>query len=292
VPSESLAIEVHALHKRYGRIRALRGVSLALPAGQFHVLVGRNGAGKSTLLRILANREPPDRGEARVLGRSLELDVAEHGRDIAFVSESTAYEVPVSMRTFFGEFHRLRPGWQWDLFADALRSLDVDLDKSFSTLSRGQRMQVACAAALADRPKLLLLDEVTSVLDARARPYFVDAFADLCRAGGTVVMATNIVSEVRDVASRLVVLEDGVVRTEARVAELSDRFVKVTSASGHDHTVFSSPGAVALGRGPDGRQRWLVSRDDATSRDLPAELLDPLPVTPEEAFIYFTGKRQ
>jgi ABC-2 type transport system ATP-binding protein len=288
--SESAAVELRGIHKKYGRTHALRAVSLTMAPGKFHVLVGRNGAGKSTLLRILGRREPPDAGQASILGHPLDDDLAEHGRNVAFVSEAIDYAMPLTMRDFFARFSDFQPRWSWEHFEAPMRTLGVDLDKSFSTLSRGQRMQVACAVALAGKPRVLLLDEVTSVLDARARPYFVDAFAELCRSGGTVLMATNIVSEVRDAADRLLLLEQGSVQIDTSVAELSERFIRLTESSGRDHPVFASTACVHIGKGEDGQLRWLIPREDAAARDLPEALVDPRKVTPEEAFIYFTAR--
>jgi ABC-2 type transport system ATP-binding protein len=286
----SLALELRGIQKRYGRNHVLRDLSLSMRAGQFYVLVGRNGAGKSTLLRILGRREPPDAGEGTLLGRPLADDVAQHGREIAFVSEATDYAVPGTMREFFAGYSEMQPGWEWAPFEASMRTLGVDLNKSFGALSRGQRMQLACASALAGKPRLVLLDEVTSVLDARARPYFVDALTEACRAGSTVLLATNIVSEVRDAADRLLLLEDGAVRIDVSVAELSERFVRLVRLPGRDHPFFASPACVLIGKGDDGHTRWLIPRDDATARDLPDDLVDPRKVTPEEAFIYFTAK--
>jgi ABC-type multidrug transport system ATPase subunit len=243
------------------------------------------------LLRVLARREPADAGTAFLLGRSIDDDLAEHGRDVEFVSEATDYGVPVTMHAFFSRFlPEIRPGWQLAPFEASMRTLGVDLDKSFSALSRGQRMQVACAAALAGKPRFLLLDEVTSVLDARARPFFVDAFADMCRAGGTVLMATNIVSEVRDAADRLLFLEEGNLSIDVAVAELSERFVRLVQLPGRDHAIFAASVCVRIGKGEDGHPHWLCPRDDVASRAVPEDLVSTRKVTPEEAFIYFTTR--
>jgi ABC-type multidrug transport system ATPase subunit len=109
--SESAAVELRGVHKKYGRTHALRGVTLTMAPGNFHVLVGRNAAGKSTLLRILGRREPSDAGQASILGRPLDDDLAQHGRDVAFVSEAIEYAVPLTMRDFFERFSDLRRGW-------------------------------------------------------------------------------------------------------------------------------------------------------------------------------------
>jgi ABC-type multidrug transport system ATPase subunit len=284
------AVELRGVHKRFGRNHVLRNVTLSMRPGAFHVLVGRNGAGKSTLLRILGRREPLDSGDAFVLGRSLADDRADHGQGVAYVSEATEYAVPITMRRFFRAFPEIQPGWDWASFEARVRDTGIDLDKSFSTLSRGQRMQIACAVALAGKPQVLLLDEVTAVLDARARFYFIEAFADVCRSGGTVVMATNIVSEARDAADRLLLLEAGTVAIDTTVAELSERFVRLVRDPGRDHATFASPACVPVGKGEDGRLRWLIPRDDDAARALPDEIVDARRVTPEEAFIYFTAR--
>jgi energy-coupling factor transporter ATP-binding protein EcfA2 len=113
------------------------------------------------------------------------------------------------LRAFFEQFPQIREGWDWPMFAGMMRERGLDLDKPFAALSRGQRMQVACAAALAGKPKVVLADEITAVLDDRARPYFVEALAETCRRGATVLMATNLVTEVKDVVDREIRLEDG-----------------------------------------------------------------------------------
>jgi ABC-type multidrug transport system ATPase subunit len=114
--SSSVALQLRGIHKRYGRNHVLRDITLSMSAGNFHVLVGRNGAGKSTLLRILGRREPPDAGEAMLFGRSLADDLAEHGRDVAFVSEATDYAVPTTMGAFFAGYSEIQPGWEWEPF--------------------------------------------------------------------------------------------------------------------------------------------------------------------------------
>jgi ABC-2 type transport system ATP-binding protein len=289
-PEVPPSVQLRGIHKRFGRSHVLRNVTLSMKRGAFHVLAGRNGAGKSTLLRILGRREAPDAGDAFVLGRPLGDDRADHGEGVAYVSESTDYAVPTTMRHFFGKYAEIQPGWDSAAFEARIREIGIDLDKAFSTLSRGQRMQVACAVALAGNPQVLLLDEVTAVLDARARFYFVEAFAEVCRRGGTVVMATNIVSEARDVADRLLLLEEGTVRIDVAVAELSDRFVRLVRDPTRDHPVFASPACVPVGRGDDGRARWLIPWDDDAARNLPEDTVDRRRVTPEEAFIYFTAR--
>jgi ABC-type multidrug transport system ATPase subunit len=102
--SSSFALELRGICKRYGRNHVLRNLTVSMGAGQFHVLVGRNGAGKSTLLRILGRREPADSGDGMLLGRPLSDDLAEHGHDVAFVSEATDYAVPGTMRAFFSRY--------------------------------------------------------------------------------------------------------------------------------------------------------------------------------------------
>jgi ABC-2 type transport system ATP-binding protein len=210
--SDAAAVDLHGIQKRYGRNRVLRGVTLSLEAGVFHALIGRTGAGKSTLLRILGRRVSPDAGTGFVLGRSIEADLTAHGREVAFVSEAVDYAVPLPLREFFARFPEIRPGWDHASFETSMRTLGVDLDKSYAMLSRSQRMQVACAAALAASPRLLLLDEVTAVLDPRARTYFVDAFVQVCRRGGTVLMARGSGVEAREATDRVLLLEQGVVK--------------------------------------------------------------------------------
>ncbi len=275
------------IHKSYGALPVLAGLNLTAEPGRFHALVGRNGSGKSTLMRIAMRLEPPDSGDGEVLGRSILVDSSRVNHEVAYVSELLTYPAYYRLSTFFKQYARIMPGWDLELFHSILKPIGFDLEKTFPSLSRGQRMQLATAAALALRPKLLLLDEITAVFDARARAYFMDLLARAVREGSSVILATNIVSEVHSFADHLLYLDRGRIEIDSPIAELATRFVKLRRAANDSHAVFSAPSCVAVGLDDDGAPLFLLPRE---SPSVPETLLSARPVRAEELFVYFSTR--
>jgi ABC-2 type transport system ATP-binding protein len=286
----SLAVDLRGITKFYGAHGALKDVTMALEAGHFYILLGKNGAGKSTLMRLLMRYEVADRGLGRVLGESLECERDEFNQNVGFVSEALDYQLPMRMRTLFSYFEEIYPRWDRKLFESLLGELHIDLNRYFKELSRGQKMQVAFAAAAAVRPKLLILDEITSVLDANARGFFMDYLGAFVREGGTVVMATNIVSEVQNYADHVILLHEGTVSLNVAVAELPKLFVKVRHLPQDMHPLFDHAECVEVALNSDGSTSAVASVELARSFNLPPSFIDHRGITAEEIFIYFTRR--
>jgi ABC-2 type transport system ATP-binding protein len=286
----STAIELKEITKHYGSSSALRGVSLMIEQGKFYILLGKNGAGKSTLMRILMRYEMPDSGSGLVLGEPLDSERDEFNLDVGYVSEALDYQLPMRMKQLFSYFAELYPRWDQTLFESMLRELRIDLSRHFKELSRGQKMQVAFAAAAAIHPKILVLDEITAVLDANARGFFMDYLGRFVRKGGTVVMATNIVSEVQNHADHMILLHEGRVSLDVPVTELPKLFVKVRRPMGLSHPIFGSNECVEVALNSDGSTSYIASGELATKLDLPAALRDHRGITAEEIFIFFTRR--
>lgn len=282
------AIELKNISKSYGGNHALKNVSLSLRPGELYVLLGKNGAGKSTLMRVLMRYEPIDSGSGRILGRDLHDESDDFNLEIGYVSEAIDYVLPLKMKKLFTYFARIYPRWDQRLFESLLSELRIDLGKYFRELSRGQKMQVAFAAALAIRPKILLLDEITAVLDANARSFFMGYLGDFTRQGGTVVMATNIVSEVQNHAGHLVMLGDGQVNLDVPVSRLPALFVKVRRLPEDPNPAFRSPDCVEVGVNSDGSFSYVLPREGFEGRGFPADCLDHRGITAEDIFIYYT----
>lgn len=285
------AIELRNISKFYGKNQALKGVSLSLRPGGFYILLGKNGAGKSTLMRILMRYEPPDEGHGTVLGQPLESESDGFNLQIGYVSEAIDYVLPLKMKKLFAYFAEIYPDWDQKLFEGVLAELRIDLNKHFRELSRGQKMQVAFAAAIAIRPKILLLDEITAVLDANARGFFMDYLGKFTREGGTVVMATNIVSEVQNHANHVVLLSDGKVSLDSSFTELPDRFVKIRRKPGDRTAIFDDGECIDVALNSDGSTSHIVTREVAARFRLAPDLIDHRGITAEEIFIYFTRSK-
>lgn len=207
----SAAVQTEDLVKRFGREVALDRVSLSVPEGGVYLLAGTNGAGKSTLLRVLLNAECPDAGNARVLG----LDTAQDGPAVrarcGYVPETGegAYRWLRADR-FLAHVARFYPGWDSDYATEIVKRLGVRLDRPLGTLSKGQARRVQIVAALAHRPRLLLLDELTDGLDPLVRFEALSLLAaHLADTGATAILSTHLVGEVDTLVDHVGVLRAG-----------------------------------------------------------------------------------
>ncbi|MGY4707056.1 ABC transporter ATP-binding protein [Candidatus Bipolaricaulota sp. J31] len=170
---EDVKLEVVDLHKRFGRVVAVDGVSFAVPRGEILVLLGPSGCGKTTVLRLIAGLEAPDRGDVRIGGRSvLGLPPERRGVGLLFQSYalfphmSVAGNVAYGLR-FKGVPRRERARRVRELLE--LVGLAGYERRKPHELSHGQKQRVALARALAPEPEVLLLDEPLSALDAALR---------------------------------------------------------------------------------------------------------------------------
>ena len=206
-------IEVEALSKSYGAIRALDAVSFRVAPGEIVGLLGPNGSGKTTLLRILTGFFPADAGTATVAGVRLADDPFEVRRRVGYLPEQAPLYPEISVRRF------LRFAADVKLGDAALRRQRVDAvltecglahvaERRIGTLSKGYRQRVGIAQALIGRPQVLVLDEPTAGLD----PAQVLEVRDLISALGgrtTVVLSSHVLADVSSVCDRVLMLHLG-----------------------------------------------------------------------------------
>ena len=168
-------IETRDLSKRYGRKLALDALTLQVPRGRIHAIVGANGAGKSTLFRILLGFLAPTAGSARILGKdSQRLDTADRGR-IGFVNEEHTLPGWMRVEAVTAMQRRQYPRWNQAAFDEVLGHYHVLPEQKVAQLSRGERAGFNLALALAQRPELLVLDEPTLGLDVVAKRAFLES---------------------------------------------------------------------------------------------------------------------
>ena len=205
-------LEARGVRRSFGGLRVLRGVDLSVRAGEAVVVAGPNGAGKTTLLRILAGLMRPESGEVHVLGRPLRGDGQDARRAIGFVSHQSLLYDDLTLAqnlTFTARLYALaRP-------ADAARAaleaagLSSRADDSPRRLSRGLTQRASIARALLHQPRVLLLDEPFTALDAAAADRLRAELAGRIAAGLGLVVVTHRLSEVWDLATRVAVLAEG-----------------------------------------------------------------------------------
>jgi len=208
-------LEIRGVAKTYpGGIAAVRGVDLTVDDGELFVVVGPSGSGKSTLLRLIAGLEDPDAGSLRLDGRRID-GLAPRDRDVAMVFQDQAPypHLDVFENIAFGLRARRRPRAEVEGLVRATASvlgLADCLRRPPGTLSGGQRRRVALGRAMVLRPKLFLLDEPFSGLDAPLRASTRAELVALRRElGATMVLVTHDQAEALALGDRVAVLDRG-----------------------------------------------------------------------------------
>jgi ABC-2 type transport system ATP-binding protein len=180
-------IRLTDLEVRYGRVRALDGLSLAVPPGEVYGFLGRNGAGKTTTLRVLMGIVKPHSGKIELFGKRKRRVSVRMKRLIGYVSQEQHFYPWMTARRLGAFASSFYPTWDHQEFARLLAALDVPPDRRSVELSGGTRSKLALALALAPRPPLLLLDEPTTGLDPVARREFNELVAIMAAQHGTTV---------------------------------------------------------------------------------------------------------
>jgi ABC-2 type transport system ATP-binding protein len=215
----TVAIEAIGLGKRYGRRWALRNTTLEVPAGRVVGLVGSNGAGKTTLLHLTVGLLTPSEGQISVFGGPPPRGRRQLAR-IGFVAQDAPLYQRMSVADHFEMGSRLNPEWNHAAAQELIDRLDLDPKQRASSLSGGQRGQLALALAIGKRPELLVLDEPVVSLDPLARREFMASLMSLAADGLGVVLSSHLLSDIERVCDHLIVLTHGEVRLAGDVDQL------------------------------------------------------------------------
>ena len=171
------ALELSHITKDYGSFR-LDDISFSLPGGAILGLIGENGAGKTTTIKCILNLIHRDAGEIRVLGQDNLAQERAIKEDLGVVLDESVFHDSLRPRDVDRIMARLYKGWDSALFARYCGKFSLPNEKTIKEFSKGMKMKLSIAAALAHRPRLLILDEATSGLDPVAREEILDEFLD------------------------------------------------------------------------------------------------------------------
>jgi ABC-2 type transport system ATP-binding protein len=220
------AIRTDNLTKRYRRVAALDGVKLEVQEGAVYALVGQNGAGKTTAIKILMNLISATSGTADVLGMDSRKIRGEAYTRIGYVSENQ--EMPEWMRvgtmlTYLADFY---PTWDPTLASALVKQFELPLDRKIKALSRGMKMKVALAGALAFHPSLIVLDEPFGGLDPLVRDQLIEGLLERA-SESTIFLSSHDLAEIESFASHVGYLESGKLRFSEDMNSLTSRFREV-----------------------------------------------------------------
>lgn len=251
-------IEVQKVFKSYAKKKVLENVSFSIEEGKFTTLIGCNGAGKSTTLRLLAGVEHEDNGEISVLGSNPYDINFEHRPDVFFIHENFDLKFPMNLLEMVKIYREVFPRWSNKIFNQILKERKFGIKKNFAELSRGQKMQFLLMIALAAKPKVLLLDEITAVIDIEGQRYFLEHLKRYTEEGGTVVITTNILSELNDYTDHLILLQETKVLVDSTVHDLQKKFYLFKKTE--EHVIFQDPEAAKVRKDNDGKDLYLIPR--------------------------------
>src|SRR6266852_8889850 len=219
-------IRTDALTKKYRRVAALDHVNLEVQDGAVYALVGQNGAGKTTAIKILMNLIPASQGTAQVLGTDSRKIRGRSYTQIGYVSENQ--EIPEWMKVgalldYLRDFY---PTWDLALEQSLVKQFDFPLDRKIKALSRGMKMKLALAGALAFHPRLIVLDEPFGGLDPLVRDQLIEGLLERA-AESTVFLSSHDLAEIESFASHVGYLEDGQLLFSEEMTSLAARFREV-----------------------------------------------------------------
>ncbi len=227
------AIEIKQLTRRYGKLEAVHDLSLTVRKGCCYGFFGRNGAGKTTTIKCLLNLLRPQSGSVRVMGFDPQRDEVAVKSRLAYVPDAVAFYPWMTVRDTLDYFASFREHWNREIENDLLKRFGLNLSQKASSMSKGQKTQLALITAVCPEPELLVLDEPTSGLDPIVRREFIEtvigAYQSSDPENRTVFVSTHLISEFEGLIDEFTVIEQGRNLMSMAADDARNRFKKISA---------------------------------------------------------------
>ncbi len=289
------AIETHGLTRRFGKLLAVDQVDLQVQEGTIYGYLGRNGAGKTTTIQMMMGLLDKTAGDIRVLGMDPYRQGVAMKQVVSYVPERVQLYDWMKVRELVWFVKNLHRQWDDALAADLLRRFELPPDRRLGQLSRGMQGKAALTVALASRPRLLLLDDPTSGLDALVRREFMEGIVDIVQQTGvTIFFSSHIIDDVERVADWIGILHEGKLIVQSPLDDLKQSVRRVIATFPEGAPTLASPRL--LQQSNEGRQRELIWQDftDQDANQLRAEGATDLQVQDcslEDIFVAYVRTR-
>jgi ABC-2 type transport system ATP-binding protein len=243
----TLALQLQGLTKRFGNKNAVHNLSLEIQNGELFAFLGANGAGKTTTLRMIAGLLEPDGGDVLVLGKSIRNSPQAAKTDLAYLPDDPLLYGklrPMEHLEFVAGLWNVPPLEAQKRAEEWLQKLGLweNRGELIEGFSRGMKQKMAFAAAMIHQPKLMILDEPLTGLDASAARQVKDLLQDYVQQGNTVILTTHILEVAERLANRIGIISAGQLRALGTLEELralsgeagslEDVFLELTRAGG------------------------------------------------------------
>ena len=217
-------IETRDLWKTYGRIEALKGVSIRVEKGQIYGLLGQNGAGKTTLIKILLGIVKLSHGEASLLGAP--AGAVDIRRKVGYLPEDHAfpgYHTGYSLMDFYGSLYGVPADVRKKKIPETLEMLGIAgrMHSKIKTYSKGMKQRLGIAQSLMHDPDLIILDEPTDGVDPMGRKEIREMMTILKEKGHTIFLNSHLLGEIEMICDRVAILQQGKLVREGTIAELT-----------------------------------------------------------------------
>jgi ABC-2 type transport system ATP-binding protein len=227
------AIQTIGLTKYYGRQRGIEDLDLTVFDGEVFGFLGPNGSGKTTTIRLLMDLIRPTRGRATIFGRDVREHSVEINRALGYLPGELALWNNLTGRQILTYLGNLRGGVEGQQINSIASRLELDLDKKFRDLSKGNKQKVGLAQALMHRPRLLILDEPTAGLDPLNQQEFFRMLREVRDSGATVFLSSHVLSEVQHTCDRVGIIREGHLVRVGTVPELiAEKHSRITITFG------------------------------------------------------------
>ena len=291
-------ISVKNLTQRYGKGRIIYSdLSFDVPKGRILGLLGKNGTGKTTTINILMGYLRPQSGECRIFGESITQMRPETRARIALLIEGHvqyAFMTIAQIEKFYSKFY---PKWNRDAYYELMKKLKVSPNQRISTMSCGQRSQVALGLILAQNADLLVLDDFSLGLDPGYRRLFIDYLREFAKAEDkTVFMTSHIIQDLERLVDDCIILDYGRILTQMPVDRLLDQFGRYVFTTTDDNMLMPADDRI-INPGKIRNEVELYTFDGMdyvkeylTANNISYKYLKRTPMSLEDAFIGLTGK--
>ena len=207
------AVSIENVHKRFGKLHALKGIDFSIPQGEFFGLLGPNGAGKSTLINCLAGLVRADSGRLSVMGHDVVNQYRHTRRSLGVVPQELVYdpffEVREALQFQAGYFGLGKENYDWIEELLAALHLTDKATTNLRELSGGMKRRLLIGQALVHKPPVVVLDEPTAGVDVELRKSFWRFIRRLPTEGHTIVLTTHYIEEAENLCERIAILDHG-----------------------------------------------------------------------------------